>query len=113
MGPTARLVIALGGCLALLVVALLTWVAVRLEALHKRVRTPPPQRCNRVHAGDVARLWFERERETAAVEPPEESEAVSLESTLTAEDLPPFRAARVVDEDEVNPRLGPGRPPPR
>lgn len=101
MEPLARLVIAVGGCLAFLVVALLTWVALRVEALHKRVRPPPPvvERCERLHASDLAQRWFDARRGEVGEEP------------LPAEDLPGFRAAkpRVVDEEEVNPRISPVR----
>lgn len=105
MGPTARLVIALGGCLAFLVVALLTWVALRVEALHKRVQPPalpPPvvERCKRLHASELAQRWFE-------------GQAPRGEEPLPAEDLPGFRAGRVVDEEEVNPRISPVRSHPK
>lgn len=105
MGPTTRLVIALGGCLAFLVVALLTWIALRVEALHKRVQQPAPlppvvERCKRLHASELAQRWFEGQ-EPRGVEP------------LPAEDLPGFRAGRVVDEEEVNPRIRPVRSHPK
>lgn len=102
MGPTARLVIALGGCLAFLVVALLTWVALRVEALHKRVQPPPPvrERCDRLHASDLAQRWFEGQVPVG-------------EDPLPAEDLPGFRAGRVVDEEEVNPRISRARSRPK
>lgn len=102
MGPIARLVIAVGGCLAFLLVALLTWIALRVEALHKRVQPPalpPPEKCRRLHASDLAQRWFE-------------GQSPRGEEPLPAEDLPGFRAGRVVDEEEVNPRISPrrGRP---
>jgi len=96
-----RLVIAVGGCVAFLLLALVTWVALRVEALHKRVRPPPPEpvRCERLHASDLAQRWLDGQRGELGTEP------------LPAEDLPGFRAAkpRVVDEDEVNPRITPRR----
>lgn len=105
MGPTAHLVIAIGGCLAFLVVALLTWIGLRVEALHKRVRPPPPPevKCERLHASDLAQRWLDGRRGELGVEP------------LPAEDLPGFRAVkpRVVDEDEVNPRIRPVRSHPK
>lgn len=101
MDPLARLVIAVGGCVAFLLLALVTWVALRVEALHKRVRPPPPEPalCERLHASDLAQRWLDGQRSELGVEP------------LPAEDLPGFRAAkpRVVDEDEVNPRINPRR----
>jgi hypothetical protein len=96
--PLAHLLIAAGACLAFLAVALLTWVALRVEALHKRVQPPPPvrERCDRLHASDLAQRWFE-------------GQAPVGEDPLPAEDLPGFRAGRVVDEEEVNPRISPPR----
>lgn len=96
MDPAARLICALGAALALAALALLTWVAVRVESLRREVRRPPPEpeKCDRLHASDVYDRWLD----ARAPEP---------EHLLAAEDLPPFRGPvrRVVDEDEVNPTL--------
>lgn len=101
MGPVGRAVIALLGVAALLFLALLTWVALRVESLHKRSRPPPPpppEKCRRLHASDLAQRWFE-------------GQAPDDLGPLPGEDLPPFRGAarRPVDEEEVNPRIAPAR----
>lgn len=92
MGDLCRAMIALGGCAIFIVVALLTFIAVRVEQARRALVRPPPP-CRRLHASDLTLPTFER-----AESPP-----------ITAEELPAFRRPRrqprVVDEDEVNPRI--------
>ena len=96
------LVTALAGAIAFLALAVATYAALRAEQVRRSVRElerRPPTRaqpCRRAHASDVAALFLARERAEARGEEP-----------LAAEDIPPLRGAppRVVDEDEVNPRL--------
>lgn len=90
---------AIGGCALLCLLALLTWIAVRIDQGVRLLRpppAPPAEACKRLHVSDLA--WYQRVRRQDEGEP-----------FITAEDLPPFRASRRVDEDEVNPTF-PVRP---
>lgn len=101
MGPAA-LVTALAGAAAFLALAVASYAALRAEQARKDARRAlearaRPQPCRRAHASEVAALWLARERASTLTEEP-----------LEAEDLPAMRGAtrEVVDEDEVNPRIG-------
>lgn len=91
-------VTAIAGAIAFLALAVATYAALRVEQVRRDLRRTRPH-CGRVHASEVAALWLARERgkvETADTPP------------IADLDLPFSRSPppRVVDEDEVNPRLG-------
>jgi len=100
MGDLSRTVIAVGGCFAFIALALLTWIAIRLEQVRRGQKPPEPLVehhfvCDRLHASEVAERALLRERALAV-------------DLMTAEDLPGFRPRidpRSIDEEEVNPRL--------
>jgi len=91
-----RLIVALAGAFAFAALAILTWIALRLESVRRALRPRPPcPPCERLHVEDLhARLMDA---------PPQDD----VERFLAAEDLPPFRGPTrpIVDEDEVNPRF--------
>lgn len=111
-----RLVMAIGGCALLCLLALLTWIAVRIDQGVRLLRpppAPPAEACKRLHVSDLA--WYQRVPGARRDEP-----------YMTDLELPGFRSdaapavdvdkparrprpRRPVDEDEVNPTF-PARP---
>lgn len=89
MGSSARLLIALGFAAILCLLALLTWIAVRVDQGVRKLRpTPPPEPCDRLHVSEISVPTF---RQQAPVEEP-----------LAIEDLPAFqRDMRRIDNDEI------------
>lgn len=115
MEDTHRLVAALGACALLCLLALLTWIAVRIDQGVRLLRpppAPPPLPCKRLHVSDLA--WYQRVPGVQREDP-----------FMTDLELPSFRSdakpavdvdgparparRRPVDEDEVNPTF-PVRP---
>lgn len=112
-----RLVIAVGGGAILCFLALITWIAVRLDQGVRLLRPPPapppPLPCKRLHVSDLA--WYQRVPGVQREDP-----------FMTDLELPAFRAdtspavdideprrptpRRPVDEDEVNPTFPVVRP---
>lgn len=57
-----RLILALGALAALISLALLTWIAVRVEQVHRRPPplpppASPPEPCRRLHVADLPAEW--------------------------------------------------------
>ncbi len=100
MGEGASLLVALAAASAFAVLALLTWITVRLEQVRRAQR---PRPCERLHAADLHERWLE------GVLPREEAR---LDEGLAAEDLPAFRGPVRPwrdDEESVNPMMRPRR----
>ena len=94
---------ALAGAVAFLALAVATFAALRAEQAHRAARANARSApCARVHASEVAEAWLARER----------ADCVSDEPPIGDLDLPAWRGPTtpVVDEDEVNPRIGLGAP---
>lgn len=96
MGDRESLILALVGLIGFATLAVLGFVALRVEQAHRASKMPPPvpPRCTRLHASDALEGILARER------------AACDEHLLAAEDLPAFRGPVrpwVDDEEQANP----------